>query len=66
MLHLRVSAQPVDGKANTAVERLLAELAGVPPSAVTVLRGHSSRSKLVAVAGVTREELLRRLGGAHQ
>lgn len=66
VLHLRVSAPPVDGRANAALERLLAELAGVPPSAVAVLRGHTSRSKLVTVAGVTREELLRRLGGAHQ
>lgn len=65
VLHLRVSAPPVDGKANVAVERFVAVLAGVPASAVTVLHGRSSRRKLVAVAGLTSEDLLRRLG-AHQ
>ena len=62
VLYLRVKAPPVDGRANEAVERLLAKLLGVPPSAVTVERGAGGRSKLVAVEGVDAATLRARLG----
>jgi uncharacterized protein (TIGR00251 family) len=45
----RVSAPPVDGKANDALCRLIAEAAGVPPSRVAVVRGHAARLKVVRV-----------------
>ena len=38
-LLVRVTAPPVDGKANDAVCRLIAKAAGVPPSRVSVVRG---------------------------
>jgi hypothetical protein len=62
VLLVRVSAPPVDGKANAAVRKLLAERAGVPAGAVTVVRGDSSRDKLVRVDGIAEPELRRRLG----
>jgi uncharacterized protein len=37
----RIAAPPVDGKANAAVERLVAEKTGVPPSGVRVVRGRT-------------------------
>jgi uncharacterized protein (TIGR00251 family) len=49
---VRVTAPPVDGKANVALCRLVARAAGVPPSAVEVVRGHTSRDKTVRVRGV--------------
>lgn len=51
-LKLRIAAPPVDGEANDAVLRFLAERLGVPRSAVTLERGASSRAKTVRVAGV--------------
>jgi uncharacterized protein (TIGR00251 family) len=51
-LKLRIAAPPVDGEANEAVIRFLAEKLGVPRSAVTLERGGSSRVKTVRVAGV--------------
>jgi uncharacterized protein (TIGR00251 family) len=60
---IRVSAPPVDGRANEAVCRLIAERAGVPRSAVTVVRGQTGRDKLVRVDGLSadavRESLLK-------
>jgi uncharacterized protein (TIGR00251 family) len=44
---VRVTAPPVDGKANKAVCRLLAQHYGVPPSRVEIIRGHSGRDKVV-------------------
>ena len=51
-LLVRVTAPPVDGKANAAVCRLIARRAGVPPSRVSVVRGASARDKVVRVEGV--------------
>jgi uncharacterized protein len=50
-LKVKTKAPPADGKANAAVEALIAALVGVPRSRVTVVRGHSSRSKRVLIAG---------------
>jgi uncharacterized protein (TIGR00251 family) len=49
VLLVRVTAPPVDGKANDAVVALLAKTLGTPRSAVKVVRGASSRTKRVSV-----------------
>lgn len=56
-LGVRVTAPPVEGAANRAVEALLAEALGLPRSAVSVARGARSRDKLVRIAGMTLEEV---------
>ncbi len=48
-LTVRVAARAVEGAANEAVERALAEHYGVPRSRVTIARGHTARTKLVDV-----------------
>ena len=48
---VRVTAPPVDGKANAALCALVADAAGVPPSHVKVVRGHTARDKVVRVDG---------------
>jgi uncharacterized protein (TIGR00251 family) len=61
VLRARVSAPPVDGKANKALCRLIAKRVGVAPSRVSVVRGQKSRDKLVRVDGidgVTLKEML--------
>jgi len=61
-LLVRVTAPPVDGKANDAVCRLIAKAAGVPPSRVSVVRGGSARDKVVRVDGVEAAALQIALG----
>lgn len=51
MLKLRVAAAPVDGAANTSLVALLAKAFGVRKSAVTILRGATSRIKQVYIEG---------------
>lgn len=61
-LSVRVTAPPLDGRANAAVGALLAEALGVRPAAVSVIRGERSRDKVVRVAGLAHTEIRRRLG----
>jgi hypothetical protein len=49
-LRLAVRAAPEDGHANQAAAELLAELFALRPSAVALVRGHSSRSKVFRLA----------------
>ncbi len=57
VLRARVSAAPVDGKANKALCRLIAKRLGIAPSRVTVLHGKKSREKLVRVEEVGKVEV---------
>ena len=61
-LKVRVAAPPMDGAANEALVRLLADRIGVAPSSVTIRGGTGSRSKTVVVSGVTLEHAARQLG----
>lgn len=58
VLQARVTAPPVDGKANRALCKLIAKRAGIAPSRVSVVRGEKSRDKLVLVEGVKEAVLL--------
>jgi hypothetical protein len=60
-LVVRLTAPPVEGRANEALARLLGHALGVPPSAVRVVRGAAGRDKRVAVAGVSAAAALERL-----
>jgi uncharacterized protein (TIGR00251 family) len=61
VLHVRVSAPPVDGKANQAVTRLIAKALGVGRTSVRVVRGERSRDKVVEVDGVDPDDARRAL-----
>ncbi len=59
---IRVSAPPVDGKANLALCSFIARTAGVPRGQVTILHGAGSRDKLVRVEGMSEARLRQALG----
>jgi uncharacterized protein YggU (UPF0235/DUF167 family) len=60
-LVVRVTAPPVDGRANAALCRLIAKRAGVGVRSVSVLQGAGARNKLVRVDGIAEEDLRRAL-----
>ena len=57
-LKVRLTAPPVDDRANEALRRLLAERLKVPVSAVRIVAGEKSRTKRVAIAGVSRAQIM--------
>jgi uncharacterized protein (TIGR00251 family) len=56
-LKVRLTAPPVDDKANNALRRLLADRLNVPLRAVTILSGTKGRTKRIAVSGVTADQV---------
>jgi uncharacterized protein (TIGR00251 family) len=60
-LKVAVTAAPERGKANEAVEELLAEALDLPRGAVRVVAGQTSRNKRLEVAGLDAAEMRRRL-----
>jgi uncharacterized protein (TIGR00251 family) len=60
-LKVKLHAPPVEGRANDALCEFLAQTLGLPRRAVTLLRGDTSRQKLVRIDGVTPAELRTRL-----
>jgi uncharacterized protein (TIGR00251 family) len=63
VLKVRLTEPPQDGRANRALEELLAAALNLKKNAVTVAAGASSARKRVAIDGLARDEIERRLAG---
>jgi uncharacterized protein len=57
-LRVRVAAPPVEGAANDALIKFLAKEFGVPARDVEIRSGHTSKTKVVRVAGASAEQLM--------
>lgn len=62
VLYLHLTAPPVEGLANEACVKFLAEKLGVQRSRITLVSGEKSRNKVLQIEGLGREEIERRLG----
>jgi uncharacterized protein len=61
-LKVRLTAPPVDDRANESLRRLLADSLNVPVAAVRIVAGEKSRTKRVSIASVTRAQAIKALG----
>jgi len=61
VLRLSVSAPAQRGKANEAALRLLATALGLPRERLRIVRGHTSRQKVIAIQGLDEAEVRARL-----
>ena len=61
VLRVRVTAPPVDGRANAALVRVLAARLGVPAADLRVAVGQGARTKVVVVDGLMIDEVRARL-----
>ncbi len=60
-LKLGVTDPPIEGRANDALVRFIADLLKVARSSVTIAAGESNRNKVIRVEGVTAEQVRFRL-----
>jgi uncharacterized protein YggU (UPF0235/DUF167 family) len=63
VLRARVTAPAIEGAANQALLRLLADELGIPKRDVRLVAGAASRTKLVVIEGVDAERVLERWPG---
>jgi uncharacterized protein len=52
-LKIRLQAQPIEGKANEALVRFLADMLSVPKGAVAITHGHTNKRKVIEVTAPT-------------
>lgn len=64
VLQVKVAAPPVKGKANKELVALLSQVLGVGKSSVSIIKGHASRSKVIAIDGLSQEEVTKRLSSS--
>src|SRR5438105_840907 len=60
-LNIRLTAPPVEGAANAACLKFLADLLDLPQSQLEILKGERSRTKVVRISGLTQDDVLARL-----
>ena len=68
VLRVRVAAPPVKGKANKELVAFLGQALGVGKDALAIIKGHTNRSKVISIDGLSQEVIMKRLfpssGGA--
>lgn len=63
-LKISLTAPPVEGRANQALVKFLAELLNVTRSSVKIVAGQNSRSKVISVSGLSADNVRSRLAHA--
>jgi hypothetical protein len=63
-LRIKVTAPPVEAAANEALLKLLAQQLHCPRNRVDIVRGHTSRHKVLKLYGLAVEDVLNKLGKA--
>jgi uncharacterized protein (TIGR00251 family) len=61
VLAVKIAAPPLRGQANRELVAFLSQLLGVSKSRLAIIRGHTSRNKLISVSGLTKEEVIKKL-----
>jgi uncharacterized protein (TIGR00251 family) len=62
-IKVKVTAPPIEGKANESLIRFLAKEFGVSPSSIEIIKGHHAREKILKISGNIDQELLKKILG---
>jgi len=62
VLHIRLRAAPVDGRANEALIELLSKLFNIRKSSLSIVKGEHSREKLIRFENFTSQILAEKIG----
>lgn len=61
ILHVKIAAPPVKGKANRELIELLSKLLGVSKGSISIERGITGRRKVIAIAGYDPDKIIERI-----
>ena len=61
MLHLKIAAPPVKGKANQELIKFLSEILGISKSNLVIEKGITERRKVIGIYGLTQSQVMERL-----
>ena len=64
-IRIRLTAPPVEGRANAALIDFLSKILGIPKSKIDIIAGHSRRDKLVSILDVDAETIQARIAGGN-
>ncbi|MFH1663086.1 MAG: DUF167 domain-containing protein [Chloroflexota bacterium] len=57
ILRIRISAPPVNGKANKELIAFLSRLFGISKDSVSIIKGHTNRNKLISIDGLSQDSI---------
>ncbi|MFC1950660.1 DUF167 domain-containing protein [Chloroflexota bacterium] len=61
VLRLKVSTPPIRGKANKELIAFLSQLLGIGKGNIDIIKGHTTRNKVVSIDGLNQKEVMKRL-----
>jgi len=61
VFRVKVAAPPVKGKANKELIAFLSQVLGIGKSRISITKGHTTRSKLINIDGLSLEDIMERL-----
>jgi len=64
VLRVKVAAPPSKGKANERLIAFFSRLLGVSKRNISIIKGHTSRNKLIVIDGLSREDIMKRLSSS--
>ncbi|MGO8990314.1 MAG: DUF167 domain-containing protein [bacterium] len=60
-IKVKVTAPPIEGKANEALIRFLARECGISPSSIKMIKGHHAKEKILKISGNVNQEWLKNI-----
>lgn len=61
VLQVKIAAPPVKGKANKELVAFLSKVLRVSQGSLTIIKGHTSRNKVIAIDSLSQEDIIKRL-----
>jgi len=61
LIRLKVTAAPVDGKANEVIIKYLSDILSAPKSKISILRGKTCRQKTIEISDMDKESFLKKI-----
>ncbi len=61
VLHVRIAAPPIKGKANQELIKFLNDILGVGKSNLTIKKGMTDKRKIIGISGLTQDQVMRQL-----